>query len=136
MPPVSIRPGVVFWPNGLPGDKTHPWFVISEIVGGKILAVNATDFFHYSDSACILEKIDHECLLKKSSVNYPERQEFDAKKLASELEKNRLLLHKPDLKAEVLERVLSGARCTRDMTDDIKIKYGIIPKPKPPGHPF
>ena len=128
-PPVPIKPGVVFWPSGLTDDKTHPWFVISVIVEGRVLCVNATDFDHYSESTCVLDVSDHECITKKSSIYYSQYERFDARKLALELAKSTLLMHKPDLRSDVLAKIIEGAKSTKDMTDAIKIKYGLI-KPK------
>jgi hypothetical protein len=130
MPPVVIKPGVVFWPKGLVGQKIHPWIVLSHPVDGNVLLVNLSDEAHDGDAECVLNVGEHPCITKPSYVYFAEYEERPSKKMGHVLAEGRLVTHYADLSPEILERVLRAARSSADLSDDVKIRYGLlIPRP-------
>lgn len=131
-----IKPGVVFWPLGAPGEKTHPWVILSCPVGGSVLAANLSDYYHDPSAECVLDSGDHACLTKKSFVYFAKAEEMPCKKMGQVLAEGVLVVRWADLSPEILFKVMSAAKSTRHISNRIKIKYGLIPPPKKTSTPF
>jgi hypothetical protein len=136
MTPVVIKPGVVFWPLGAVGDKTHPWVVLSCSVAGCVLAANLSDYIHDPSAECVLKPADHSCLRKPSFVYFAKAVEMPSKNMGHVLAEGKLVVHHADLTPAILSKVMAAAKSTRHISDRIKIKYGIIPPPQETGAPF
>jgi len=136
MPPVAIKPGVVFWPIGLEGQKIHPWIILSHPVDGCVLLANLTDVIHDPDEECVLQVGDHPCISKTSYVYFASKAEWPSKKMGHVLAEGKLVTHYEDLSPEILAKVIAAARTSRHMADDIKIKYGLLSKKAGAQYPF
>ena len=79
MASIVIKPGVVFWPLGEPGEKTHPWVILSCQVDGCVLAANISDYIHDPSAECVLNPSDHSCLKKPSFVYFAKSVEMPSK---------------------------------------------------------
>jgi hypothetical protein len=131
--PVSIHPGVVFWGKSDSGKRPHPRIVVSGIVIGKVLTVNFTDWENFPNSPCIVEKTEHSCLRKKSAIWYNKPLELDAALLGALLAQNRPdIACYPNLSPALLARVVAGLKASGEITEELKEKYGFIPKKSSP----
>jgi hypothetical protein len=133
---VLIKPGIAFLP--LPTDdypKTHPHFVISKVVSGKVLVVNITDRKNI-ESTCYIDAGEHESVTKPSAVYYRLCSEHDAEKMSHALAKGVGVRLLNDLSTELLARVVAGAASSKDIKGSTKIKYGLKSKEHTSDPPF
>lgn len=121
---VSISPGIVFRPNTGIGRLTHPYVVIA-VADGLALTVNWTDFEHYEESTCQLVPGDHPQVTKPSVMVYPRFKELPVAVLGVQLAKEEPceLQRLSDLRPEILQRIIDGARTSMDLTDSVKRRY-------------
>jgi hypothetical protein len=136
MPPVAIKPGLVFWPKGLEGDAIHPYIVLSYPVGEVVLVANFSDLGHYPEAECIVEVGEHSCIKKPSYVNFAKASPLPWRKMGHVLAEGKLVVHYPDLSDELFHRVMAAAKTSRHICDAMKIKFGLIQRPKTSDAPF
>ncbi|MEI7730759.1 MAG: hypothetical protein WCO56_14390 [Verrucomicrobiota bacterium] len=110
---MSIEIGTAFQ---LVGDSNHPWFVVSKVMGNKVLAVNITDAEKCSDRSCLIGVAEHPIVTKPSAVFYKKAREFDAKKLEKELDKGLNVRRLEKCEQRLLERIIQGALKSDDLT--------------------
>jgi len=115
---MDIRPGTVFRPRAV-GSHTH--IVVTAVTPlGKVLTVNWTTLDDECvDDACVLDRGDHPAIEHPSTVAYSRRELRDLVKLQQAIAAGLLALL-PPLAPAVLNRVLSGARCSPELGADFK----------------
>jgi hypothetical protein len=140
-PPVSaaqlkVGPGTGFWAKPTPEvPKPHPYFVIAGPVGGMLLAVNLTELDKFTfrvEHTCIVKEKEHPNVGKDSAANYIPGNPIEIKEtnLAKVLANapSSGVRHLPDLKANLLERLRTGARESQEMDPRLKRKYALSSK--------
>src|SRR2546426_1182410 len=100
----------------IPEGGNHFWIVISEVMNGKVLAVNVTDAKHCQDSPCKIGVGDHPVIEKPSAVHYRKAREFDARLVDDRLAAGTLVRQLADCTPELLNRIIEGARIADDLT--------------------
>lgn len=123
---VEIVPGVVFWP--LPTPETpqpHPWVVVSPVIGGKVLAINLTDYDSCPDKSCAVEIGEYPTLKKKSAAFFQKCRSFPVAILTAELSTQLRMVHCTSVDPQLLERLRVGIKNSVLVRDTIKIEYGL-----------
>src|ERR1700685_433154 len=122
MTPVVLEPVVVFWPLGSPGEKTHPWIILSSPVDGRVLCANLSDYIYDPSAECVLNPGDHSWLKKRSFVCLAKAVEMPSKNMGQVLAEGKSLVHHGSLSPEILFKVVSAAKSSRHISNRIKIK--------------
>jgi hypothetical protein len=107
-------PGTVF--QVIPEGGNHFWIVVSTVRNGLVLAVNITDIRNCPDSPCVIEVGEHPAVTKRSVVFYRKAREFDAGKIDLFLAGGTQLRQLPDCSADLLARIIQGAKVADDLT--------------------
>lgn len=113
------------WQSGM-SAYPHFYIVMAEDTSdGQVLVVNATTKRNTSDLSCILNPADHNYIKHDSVINYADARELDKNSLDTWINNPNDPDIKPDnpVSANVLSRILAGARTTNALKRRFKQKY-------------
>jgi hypothetical protein len=97
----------------------HYNFVLEVCADGSVITCNFTDCLYHSDWTCVVEVGEHDCITKKSVVNYRQADYCEAGESVEALE--RLIeSRKQPLSAELLAKIRQGALNSPRTSDKIK----------------